>query len=184
MGSFWNQRQIFQQIAAEMARQNASLDKWHLSDAQVLLQQRVLHGFFLPLLVGGDDQPASGVGELDGPALALPEVLRADLAPIDQRDRQPVSDPGAELLHQVERQSRPVRAFRVEEADERVESDGGERRDAVVPHEGVEETEQAVDPVARRAPRTGGEAKALALLFQEKAEDAEVLLAGEPFPAA
>ena len=184
MGSFRNQRQIFLQIAAEVASQNTGLDKWHLPDAQVLLQQWVLHGFLFPLLIGGDDEPASGIGELDGPALALPEVFRADLPPIDQRDRQSVGNPGAELLHEVERQGRPVRAFRVEEADERVEPDRGERRDAVVTHEGVEETEEAVDPVARRASRPGGEAKALALLFQEKAEDAEVLLAGEPFAAA
>ena len=57
-------------------------------------------------------------------------------------------------------------------------------RDAVVPHESVEETEEAVDPVARRASGAGGEAEALALLLQEKAEDTEVLLAGESFAAA
>jgi hypothetical protein len=144
----------------------------------------VLHLLLLPLLIRRDDEPAAGIGELDGATLALPEMLRADLAPIDQRDRQPVGDPGAELLHQVKRQRWPVRAFRVQEADERVETDRSERRDAVVPHETVEEAQEAVDPVARRTSRAGGEAEILALLLQEKAEDTKVLLAGEPFAAA
>ena len=150
-GSLRNQRQIFLQIAAEVASKNAGLDKWHLPDAQILIEQRVLHSFLLPFLIGGDDQPASGIGELDGATLALPEMLGTDLAPIDQRNRQPVGDLGAELLHQIEGQRRPIRAFRMKEADEWVETDCGKRGDAIVPHEGVEETEKAVDPVARRA---------------------------------
>ncbi len=62
------------------------MDERHLPDAQVLLQQRVLHAFLFPLLTGGDDEPASGIGELDRPALALPEsVMRGPKVQTDSR---------------------------------------------------------------------------------------------------
>lgn len=52
----------------------------------MLVEQRVPEFVLFALLVGGDNALAAGVGELDRPALTLPEVAGADLLAVDQGD--------------------------------------------------------------------------------------------------
>ena len=173
--SFRNQRDVIRNIAAQMTGEDASLNERQLAEAQILIQQRMVQGFLFALLVGGDDAFAPGVGEFDRAAFAQLEIIRADLLAVDERDRQAVGEPRAKLFHQVQRQRGSVRAFDVQIADEGVQPDAGQRRDAIVAHEGVKETEQAVDAVPWRTARANGEGKLVALLFEQQAEYAEVL---------
>lgn len=171
-------------IAPQITRQDAGLDEGHLAQAQILVEQRVLQPLLLALLVGADDRFAAGLGELDRPPFPSPEVLGADLLSVDQRDGQAVGQPGPEFLHQIERQGRPVRPVGVQKADERVEAGGGQGGDAVVSDQGVEEREQAVDPVPRRASGAVAEGEVVALLLEEEREHGEVLLGGRSFRPA
>ena len=88
------------------------------------------------------------------------EDAGADLAAVDQGQHQPVGQDGAELLQQVERQRRAAGPVAVQEAHRRVEAERLQRRAAVVGEEGVEQREQGVDRVERRAARAAAEAQA------------------------
>ena len=50
-----------------------------------------------------------------------------------------VSKPGAEFFHEVEGERGAIGPVHMEEADEWIKADAGERGDAIVPHKGVEE---------------------------------------------
>src|ERR1035437_4054051 len=128
----------------------------------------------LALLIRRYDQLAPRIRELHRPALAPPEVLRPDLLPFPQRPRQSVRQPRAELLHQVQRQRRTVRAFRMEEPDKRIEANTGQRRDAIMPHQSVEKRQQTIDAIPWRTAAPAREAKILSLLFQEQAEHPKI----------
>src|SRR5689334_7590170 len=114
-----------------MTRENTRLDKRKLRDAEFLFEQRMCEFLLFAFLVRLYSALAPGVGELHRAALARSKIFRADLLAIDECDRQPVSQPRAKFLHQIQRQRRPVRAFRVEIANKRVKPDAGERGDAI-----------------------------------------------------
>src|ERR1035437_3311836 len=157
-----------------MPGQDARLPEGELRDPELLFQQRMRQLLLLALLIRRYDQLAPRVCELHRPTLADAEVLRPDLVPVHQRHRQPVGQPGAELLHQVQRQRRTVGAFRMEEPDKRIEANTGQRRDAIMPHQRVEKRQQTIDPIPWRTAAPAREAKVLPLLLQQQAEYLEI----------
>ena len=182
--SFGNQRQVFRHVASQMAREHAGLNEGHLADAQLLVQQRVLQGFLLASLVSLNDMLASGFREFHRAALPLAKVFRADLFAVDQRDGQPVGNPRSKFLHQIQRQRRSVGPLGVEKTHKGVEADAGQRGDAIVADQGVQEGEQAVDAVARRTTAADAKGKILALLFEQEREHGEIGMCRHAFRAA
>ena len=66
------------------------------------------------------------------------EIADADLLAIDQGDDQPIGQPGPKFFKEIERQRWTIRPVSMKKADERIDTDGRECRDAIVPHQGVE----------------------------------------------
>ena len=57
---FRNEWDIVRDVAAQVPGQNPRLYEWHLGNAQVLIEQRMIQRLLLSLLVGGDDELAAG----------------------------------------------------------------------------------------------------------------------------
>ncbi len=82
------------------------------------------------------------------PHAVIFEMFLADLLAVDKGYGEAVGQPGTELLPEVQGQGGPAWAVGMEEADEGTQAGAGQGGNAVVPHEGVEEGEQAIDAVA------------------------------------
>ncbi len=102
MKLFGNERNVFYDVAAQMSRQNARLNIGHLGEPQILIQQRMFQRFLFAFLIGFDDEFTSGVAEFHRAALAFQKMFRRDLLPVDKRNGQPVSQPRAKFLHQIQ----------------------------------------------------------------------------------
>ncbi len=131
--------------------------------------------FLFALLIGGDDEFSPVIGKLDGAAFAHIEVFRGNLLAIDQSNREPVGQPRAKFLHQIERQRGPVWAFRMQETDERIQADAGERGKTIMSHESIQIREKTVYPVAWRASASLREGEFVLLLFQGMREGAKII---------
>ena len=101
-GSFGHQGYIVGKIAPQMAREDSCLNIRQLRDPQRLIQQRMIQRLLLAFLIRLDDKSATGVGELNCTAFAFFKMFRSDLLPVDQCDSQPVGQPRAELLHEIQ----------------------------------------------------------------------------------
>ena len=144
----------------------------------------MLQRFLLARLVGLNDQLASGVREFHRAALALAEMVRPDLFAVDERHGQPVSQPRAKFLHQIQRQSRTVGTFDVKKTDKRVQSHRCQRRQTVVPDQGVKKGKQAIDAVARGPAAAGGKGKIAALLLEQQGKHPKISLRAHALCAA
>ena len=133
---FGNERRVVRNIAAQMTRENPGLDKRQLTNAKPLIEQGVGECFLLALLIGLMTRlrPVSVIR----PRRPCSRKCRADLLTVDQCDGQAIGQPGPEFFHQIERQRGAIRSVRMEEADEWIEPDTGQRGDAIVPHQRVE----------------------------------------------
>ena len=114
------------------------------------------------------------VREADAAGLFQDEIVRRHLPAIDQREDEPVRQDGPELLHEVERQAGAARPVGVEQPDLRIEAVRLERRAAIMAEKGVEEGQERVDPIERRATRAPPEAERLAVHPQHRVETREV----------
>lgn len=121
--SFRHKRNVIANIIAQMPCENPCLNEWKLSDPELLVQQRMLKRFLFSRLVGLNHIFPSRIGELNSAAFAFPEMFGAELFSIHESDCESVRKPGAEFFHQIQRKSGTVRAFCMEESDERVEAD-------------------------------------------------------------
>jgi hypothetical protein len=64
----------------------------------------MLYGLLFSCLIGRNDAFPPCCSKFHRTTLALDKILRGDLFSIDHGDGQPVSEQGAELLHQIEGQ--------------------------------------------------------------------------------
>ena len=118
------------------------------------------------------------------PLSCLTKSLAADLPAVEKRERQPVGQDGTQLLHQVEREARASRPVAMQEADGRIEPDALRRAAAIVGQQRVEEREQRVDRVERRAARAPAEDDVGVGDADQVVENAEIDVAGLAFGAA
>jgi hypothetical protein len=77
----------------------------------------------LATLIGDDDLAAAIVRKPDRPARKRLEVLRPELPPIDESQREAIRENRTQLLHEVEGQGGPTRTQGVQKAHLRVQAD-------------------------------------------------------------
>src|SRR5690606_15544456 len=124
---------------------------------RLLLKEGMQPLLLLALLPGGKHGLAAVLGKPDGAAVSSLKIAGTKLTPVEKRQREPVSQNGPQLLHQVERQARPSGPVAVEEADGRIESHAFGRAATVVGEQGVEEGQHGIDRVERRPARAAAE---------------------------
>ena len=134
-------------VAADRAGEQPRLNECQLAMAYLLAEERVREFFRLPLLIRRDRGLPSGFRKFDRPTLPDGKLARFQFSAVEQRKRESLR-PRSELLHQIERERLAAGPIRVQVTDERIEPDGGERRNAVVPEQGVEKRQQAIDGIA------------------------------------
>jgi hypothetical protein len=105
----------------------------------------------LALLPGGDDLATALVVEHDRAALAFVEIAGVDLAAVDQGEGEPIRQHGAKLFLEIQRQRGAAGTHGMQETELGIESDRLGRRSAVVHQHGVEEGDQGIEAVPRRA---------------------------------
>lgn len=180
---FRNQGQIVRQVAAQVARQNPRLDERHLRQPKILLQQRMRERVLFALLIGLNHQFAARLSKLHHATFPPGEVLGRNLLAVDQRDGQPVGQPGPEFFHQIEGQRWAVWPIGVQKAHKRVEPHAGQGGHAVMPEQRIEERQQTIDAVERRTAAARREPELLPLLLERQTEHRKVELRRKPFGA-
>ena len=85
------------------------------------------------------------------PLSAYPEIFGLHLLHVYHREHEPVGEPRAEFLHEVEREARAARPVFVQEAHGGVKPHAFERRLRFVCEQAVDEGEHSVYRVERRA---------------------------------
>jgi len=88
--SFGEIRQITCHFATHSARHQARLHKGYNTDRQFHVKQWVGNFFLLALLPGGDHGASPFVVEQKRTAFAFVEIARAELATVDQGERQAI----------------------------------------------------------------------------------------------
>lgn len=70
------------------------MNKRELTNAQLLIQQRMLQHLLFANLVGLDDKLAPGIREFNRATFALTKMFRADLSAVNEGDSEAVGQPG------------------------------------------------------------------------------------------
>ena len=167
-----------------MPGQNPGLDERHLCHTKILVQQRVVQFLLFSFLIGFDDPLAAGIGEFHGATFTDRKIAGADLLPVDQRDGQPVAQPGPEFFHQIQCQRRAIGPVHVQKPDKRIQAGRRQSSDAVVTDQGIKEGEQTVDAVSGRAAAARSEQEIVALLFEAEIKDGEIQIRRHAFHAS
>ncbi len=171
-------------IAAEVAGEEAGLDLREKAVGDGLVDERVEEGVLFPLLPCGEDFFAGVRFEENGSAFLNFEIIGADLLAVDEGKGKTVREEGAELLHEVECERMTAGPGLVKEAGLGIEADGFAGGAAVVGEEDVEEGEQGVGAVERRAFASALEQKCGISGSDEVVEAGEVGCGGFAFDAA
>ncbi len=98
------------EVSSQVTSQQPRLRVRNQSDRDLLIEEPMRDFLSFPLLVGRQHGLPPVVAEPHGAAWPLDEVAWLQLAPVDQRERQPIGDGRSQLLHQIERQRRSTRA--------------------------------------------------------------------------
>ncbi len=167
-----------------MAGEEAGLELGQEADGGFFVEKRVGDFVLFAFLPGGEDFFAGIVFEQDGSVLLDVEVFEGDLLAIEERERGAVGEEGAEFFHQVEGEGRAAGAVAVEEAALGIESAGFEGAAAVVHEQGVEEGEESVHRIERRAARATGNLDRGVMVDEEVGKNGEVAGGGIPLNAA
>ncbi len=172
---FQQKRRVGVEVAAQVAREEERLDMGQKPDFDLLAKERVDDGLLLLFLPREKDGLARVIAHFHGAGFGGLEVLGAELLQVDERERHAVGQWRAELLHEIERKAVPARAQGVEESDLRIEADALQRAGAVVRQKRVEERQQGVHRIERRAAVAVLDRERLALGDKKHVEGLEIL---------
>ena len=142
-----------------MPGKHLRLNKWNQAKRRLFIKKGVQPLILLPFLPSGENGAPRFIAHHHGPAVARFKIRSAQLAAVDQRQRQPVGKRWPEFLHQIKRQAWPPGPVPVQKADCRVEAHTFRGAAAVMGEQGVKKRQQRIDWVQRRAAGTASPAQ-------------------------
>src|SRR5262249_4344805 len=96
-----------------------------------------------------NDGAAPLVDKHDSSALTFLEISGGDLAPVDERQRKPVSEDRAEFFLQIQSKRRAARAHCMQKTELRIQPGSFACRAAVIHQHSIEEGNQRIETVQR-----------------------------------
>jgi len=111
------ERRVTVQVAAQVSSQQLRLHKGQQTDVYLFTQKAMLKLFPLALLVGDQRSFPGVVLEQHGTIIEDPEIPLIQLAPINQRKREPFAEQRTKLFGQIKRKAGSTRTIAVKKTN-------------------------------------------------------------------
>ena len=174
IASFPEQRRIAVKITAKVTRKKERLKVRRQANRCALADELVLALFAFALLPGGQNGLTSIVRQEHRATVSEGEVVLSKLAPVNERQSQPISKCRPQLFHEVERKARPPRPILMQEANRRIEPDTFKSAATFMRKQNIEKGQKRVHRIKRRPTRPAIETKPVIGRTKQTVEDAEV----------